>query len=466
MHHSNSNWASTPARYLLLSLYWLPISLFWGMMLGQILPIRVEDFAGAAHKGAYLSVIAVSGALASAVIQLVVGPISDHCRLRLGKRRPFLLVGTLAGCAGIVAFGWSRSFLELTVSFFAVQLFLNVANGPYQAFIPDHVARRNQGKASAFMGLMTLLGEAGGPTIAGIAISSAINTATRRYAGLPTAQIEHIAALARLGMFHHLLLIDAALLLICGLVTLLLVPDSPSQNDTSNSSALQDIVQWNIRANPDFLWLLISCIVYNIGFYMALDYLLFYVQDSLGYGALHYSGPMTYLQLITISGALAATFPAGYFADRSSKKRVVYIACAFSAAAGIAFALARSLPEAYVMAAAFGIGFGAFRAVDWSFACNLLPRGGGAAKHMAIWSLAATVPQIIAPSFGRVADTINAHYGKGVGWRVAMIVSAICMVAAAFIMRRVRERPTLGFDLTDTPALSDYETLTPAPNPA
>ena len=454
MHHSNTNWASTPARYLLLSLYWLPISLFWGMMLGQILPIRVEDFAGEAHKGAYLSIIAVSGALASAAIQLIIGPISDRCRARIGKRRPFLIVGTVAGCVGIVAFGWSRSFVELTISFFAVQLFLNVANGPYQAFIPDHVARSNQGKASAFMGLMTLLGEAGGPFIAGMAISAAINKATSRHAGLPAAQIEHFAALARLVMFHRLLLIDAALLLVCGLVTLLLVPDSP-QNSSPKQSILQEIAQWNLRANPDFFWLLISCIVYNIGFYAALDYIAFYVQDSLGLGPLHYSGPLAFLQLITISGALAATFPAGYFADRSSKKRVIYISCAFSAAAVIAFALARSLTTAYITAAAFGIGFGAFRAVDWSFACNLLPRGSGAAKHMAIWSLAATVPQIVAPSFGRVADMINRHYGRGVGWRAAMIASAVSMAAAAFVMRRVRERPLTDFDLADSSTTSE-----------
>ena len=51
--------------YLAISLFWLPISLFWGTMLLQLLPERVLEFSGSAAKGTYLATISALGALAS-----------------------------------------------------------------------------------------------------------------------------------------------------------------------------------------------------------------------------------------------------------------------------------------------------------------------------------------------------------------------------------------------------------------
>ena len=431
-----NGWAASSVRYLLLSLYWFPISLFWGMMLGQILPARVSDFSGAAREGGFLGVISVVGASASAIIQLVIGPISDHFRSRLGRRRPFLICGTLVAITAMLGFGYSRSFAELTVCYFLIQLFLNIANGPYVAYMPDLVARKHHGAASAFMGLMQLLGKAGGPLVAGLAVAHAMAP----YAHLATPAAEHAASIARLAAFRYLLRLDAAIFLVCLIVTIVALPDPPAQSSTSSLDAVRSVFRWDVRSNANFFRLLGSRGVYNVGFYVALAYLQFYVQDSLGLG-LGYADALKNLQIFTIGGALISTFPAGILADRISKKTVVYGSCAFSAAATIVFALTHSVSTAYAMAVSFGVGYGAFCAVDWAFACNLLPEGSPA-KFMAIWSLSDTIPQILAPAFGPIADLVNRQVGRGAGWRAAMLVASASVLLGAVAIRTVQESPT------------------------
>jgi MFS family permease len=153
------------------------------------------------------------------------------------------------------------------------------------------------------------------------------------------------------------------------------------------------------------------------------------------------------MQVATIGGALLGTFPAGILADRGSKKRVVYISCAFSAVAMAAFGVAQTPIIAVITAVLFGVGYGAFCAVDWAFACNLLPEGSPA-KFMAIWSLSDTIPQVLAPAFGPIADNINKNMGIGDGWRAALLLGSVCIIGGAFVIRIVHERVNLPTDLS------------------
>jgi MFS family permease len=242
--------------------------------------------------------------------------------------------------------------------------------------------------------------------------------------------------------FQHLLLFNMALLLVSLLLTVVFVPDRQAKDRIIVSNVLRRAYQWDVRANSNFFRLMLSAGIYNLGFYIALDYLQYYVTDSLKLGPIRYATVLAELQALTILGALAGTIPAGILADRISRKRIIGVSCVFSAAAMVVFAMARAPAAAITMAVFFGVGYGAFRAVDWAFACRVLPQGG-AAKYMAIWSLASTIPQVFAPAFGPIADKINASVGAGDGWRAAMGVAAVCIVGGALLIRTVDESPTL-----------------------
>ena len=417
-------WGVTPGRWLLISLYWLPLSLFWGAMLGQVLPTKVEAFADKAHAGTYLGIISISGALVGLLVQIIIGPISDACASRWGRRRPFLVGGTLVSIAALLGFAYAQSFVGLVLAFASIQLFLNIANGPYQALIPDLVPENRQGGASGVMGIMSLLGDAGGPLMAGLLL---------QHATTPLRQAHAI---------QHLIGIVIVMLLVCLTVTVLTVPDPPhrpADHERGVAAALRSAYAFEMHAHPDFYWLLASRAVYNLGFYTAIGFLAYYVEYALHQGV-NYHKPLTTLQEMTIGGALLGTFPAAYLADRISKKRVIAYSTLFSVVAGLAFALTPSLTFAVAMAFLFGIGYGMFKAVDWAFACNLLPPGGGA-KFMAIWSLSTMLPQLAAPVFGPVADGLNHAHGMGFGYRAAMLTIPIYALLGLALIVRVHEKP-------------------------
>ncbi len=434
-------WANGPMRFLLLSLFWLPVSLFWGAMLGQILPARVLTFAGAAHSGTSLSIISLSGAAVGLLIQIVIGPVSDACASRWGRRRPFVFGGTVLALGALLAFGLAGSFVGLVLAFVGIQLFLNIATGPYQALLPDLVPLSKQGAASGYTGMMQLLGDAGGPIVAGLLLGGAKTPAGQAHAVLTIME----------G-------VGAALLLFM-LLTVWLVPDTPAPPPSRRplAASLRETYALHIPQNPDFYRLLLSRAVYNLGFYTALGFLLYYVRFALHTGE-NYSKPLVLLQEIAIGGALLGTLPSGILADRIGKKKVIYASSLFSVVAGAAFAFAPDVGFALKMAFIFGIGFGMFRAVDWAFACNLLPENGGA-KFMGIWSLSTMVPQLLAvPLFGHLADILNRTHGMGAGYRGAMLATLGYTVIGTLLISAVREKTAL-------PSPGPTETAASVPSP-
>ena len=70
-----------------------------------------------------------------------------------GKRRPYILVGTLLTVPALLALSQVNSIAALIGVICAIQFAVNVATAPYQALIPDLVPKAQQGAASAWMGM-------------------------------------------------------------------------------------------------------------------------------------------------------------------------------------------------------------------------------------------------------------------------------------------------------------------------
>ena len=401
-----------------LSFYWLPNNLFWTVMLQQFLPGRVQEMVGDAHKGTYLLYIATLGAFATTVIQLVIGPISDASANRMGRRHPFILFGTVLAAVAIIAFALVQNFVGLLLSFFCIQLFLNIATGPYQALMPDTVAPARHGIASAYMGVALLIGQ----LIGGLLIFG--------------------AGLLHIGIVPIVVPI-VVLLLVGAFVTVTRVPDVPAPPALQQApmAALANLKSIGLTRYPDFFGLLYSRFFIHLSYSTVTLFLLYYLQDTIG----PKEKAKLYLGLVilvaTVAG-LIGTLTAGRFADRVPKKKLVYLSCAIVGAGALVFAFVHSITLVLVLAFVFGAGWGAFAAVDWALATNLLPEPeSGAARYMAIWHLCMTVPQVVAPFFGPIADRINAAYGHGMGWRAAMLSTLVYLGIGSALMRRVREKP-------------------------
>src|SRR6516162_9089904 len=105
------------------------------------------------------------GTIVAVVVNPLVGAISDYATFRMGRRRPFLIIGTVLNIIVLILFAYSPTWftsIALLVTFIILFLLLqftnNVANSPWSAIIADKVPQYQRGVTSSFFGLFTLLG--------------------------------------------------------------------------------------------------------------------------------------------------------------------------------------------------------------------------------------------------------------------------------------------------------------------
>lgn len=469
----------TTRDYLSISLFWLGFSFFWGALLYGVLQARVQTFveneysssvntsvntarvaplSAASNRAASstsvrgqraktqlaktqlakteqdkviesrtaskLSWLLGTGALISTITQLVFGALSDGTRSRWGRRKPYLVAGVLLANIGVILFPFARSYSELFGVYLLIQFFLNIASGPYSALLPDLVPVEFHGRAAAFMGFFALVGRTGG-MVAG------------------ASALRFLAPNIALNV-----LTIAFLVLLNGLMaaTALMTRETPSdfENETSStrclSERLRDIFRIDLRQHSSFVWVLVSRFVINTGVYTIMPFLLYYLMNCFGLDRGDALIQLIVIGLLVNVMGLIATFPAGIAGDRMSKKRVVYATCVLCIIGGLGFVFSSSLAFALIAAAIFGLGYGAFQAVDWALICNVLPPGQPA-KYMGLWSCADNVPQIVAPFIGgAVASYFINHYNASVGYRAVMFTAIVWFVLGTFFIRFVKER--------------------------
>lgn len=404
-----------------LSIYWFAWELQWAALLGATLQAEIARFMPPTFIGRASAILGGLGALVAIFAQYGAARASDVLRRRI----PFIVAGTLLDVAALFAFAFAPSFGAVVIAFAAVQIALNIAGGPYQALIPDRIAKADQGKASAVMGLMRLAGTAGGLLLAKLVVVQ------------PAPGISEATYTAG---FVKLVAVVAGILLVALAVTLFGVREKPG--DVAPAQPV--LASWPSRTS--FWWLIVSRAFVSAGLYLILPFLGFYLRFALKVAK--YQSTSLTLLLIMVLCSLAGTLPAGILADRLSKKSIIYIALAFLACGALTLVFLRQLGPVTLVAIVLGIGWGAYYSVDWALACNLLPSGRAGAL-MAIWNLGASAPQVAAPIIGGLlVDQLGAAFHDlGSGYRSLFALIAVFVAGGAFALSFVREpRAGLGGD--------------------
>ena len=404
---------SRPANQFALAAYWFAWEMHWAALLGATLQAEIARFMPPTMYGRATAVLGAVGALLAILSQYGAGRWSDLAR----RRMPFIVLGTLLDIVALYAFALAPSFGAVVVSFAAVQIALNIAGGPYQALIPDRIAKRAQGKASAFMGLMRLAGTAAGLLLAKLVVHQpgpgvTVEAYTRGFLVLVT--VISIALLAALA------------------VTLFGVGEQPG--DVAQPEAV--LAMWPSRTS--FWWLIISRAFVSAGLYLILPFLGFYLRFALHVE--RYQSSSLSLLLLMVVCSLVGTVPAGMLGDRFSKKSIIYIALTLLAGGALALTVTSGLLVVALIAMVLGAGWGSYYSVDWALATNLLPEGRAGAL-MALWNLGASAPQVAAPIIGGLlVDHVGAASGDlGLGYRALFALIAAFVLCGAFALSFVRE---------------------------
>jgi MFS family permease len=417
-----------------LSLYWFATNAHWTAILITLLPLQAEQIGGAEFKGTTLGQILAIGAFVSMVVAPLFGAWSDRVRTRWGRRTPFLVVGTAGNVLGLLALAAIPSvpsaLLPYVIAFMWIELFNNLATAPYSGLIPDMVPVEQRGSASGWLGLMLMLGNFLGG-ILGLALGA--------IGGISGAYI-FLAVIMVVGML--------------GTVLTVREPAPPPVPPFHWGVFLRGLFE--PFKSKDFAWVFWTRFLVTLGTFTVQSFLLFYMKDVIAGGADSFdytffgiklagdaAGATSFFVLPLLAGAILSSLVAGVLSDRHGRKLMVYISGGLQALVVAMFLLFSGFELAVIMGLIFGLGYGAYQAVDWALASDVLPNADDYAKDMGVWHISFTLPQVLAvPIGGILLDTFQ-RVGRDVGrpnlgYSVLFVLAFVYFVLGTVLVRQVK----------------------------
>lgn len=445
--------------------HWAPLSFV-------LLPVAAILIA---HDGAsiVISRSTSAGAVFAVLVPVIVGYLSDRTRSRFGRRRPWMVAGTVLNLLGLGLMALAGSVPALIGAFLLVQVSNNAAFAAYSAVIPDAVPTRQNGQASGLLNgmqqlgtvvglggiqlLLSALGSSRGGLIGSFLVIGLLTTGSLlvSVAAIPERPLERIrraagrvpqtALVGGIALAAGVVSLEAVLLgfdspLILGVFApLTLLAGAVALYAGSRIPEVMAVVA-PLR-DRDFFWVLTTRFFNTFGVYAIAPFITLYFKDVVGSKN---EGADSALWLLAVigGGVLPAVF-GGYLSDLAGRRKIfVYLASGIQAAvsAVLLFTLIDSAALLYVLGILFGLGFGAYQAVDWALACDVLPdREQAAAKDMALFHVSLTLPQVLGPAiFGVVLYQLNHSQGHNLGYRVVFASAAVWFVLATVFVSRIK----------------------------
>jgi MFS family permease len=372
-----------------------------------LLPNQVQAISNA-DKFFGLGWVTSLGAVAAMIAQPVVGAMSDRTTSRLGRRRPWILYGTLVGAAALALLAGQHTIAGIAICWCLVQAGLNAMQAALTAAVPDQVPVRQRGVASGWISLQQAVG-----VVVGVALVSILVTGNGGY------------------------VVVAVAVLILGLPFLftrsprLAVADRPPFDWGEFARSF-----WiSPRQYPDFAWAWGTRFLVSLGDSMAILYLLYFLRDKIHYTALFpgqtaEDGLLILIVAYTI-GVLLSAVTGGIISDRTGRRKpLVTISGLVMAVPAVMLALWPTWTVTLVCAVVLGIGFGAYLAVDLALITQVLPSRSGHAKDLGVINIASAGPQVIAPAIAAPIVSVLGGYSV-----LYLTVAVICVISSVLVWR-------------------------------
>src|SRR5690349_2441389 len=150
-------------RHLSLSSFWFGSFFLWIPVSSILLQNRVDTLVPQHNlQNTGVGVAAGIGGFLAVTVPPIVGAWSDRLKTRFGRRRPIMVIGTLLALPGLFLMMAAANYPDLVLGYAIIQFFFNAAGAAYAGVVPDVVPAQQFGKASGFLGTMTLFGIAAG----------------------------------------------------------------------------------------------------------------------------------------------------------------------------------------------------------------------------------------------------------------------------------------------------------------
>jgi MFS family permease len=337
------------------------------------------------------------------------GRMSDRTTSRLGMRRPWMVIGLVGGCLGIVVVAVAPNIPVVLVGWCMAQLFFNALLAAQVAVLPDQVAPVQRGMVSGVLGVCLPVAAVSGTLL------------VKLFAGNPLATF-----MVPCGIGGFFILLFAVMLKDRRLAT----SDRPrwSMREFASTFYVKP------RTSPDFAWAFASRFMFLMAYAFLTTYQVYYLLDKLGSARADVPQQIFLGTLVQSAVVIAASLIGGRLSDRTGRRKgFVFVTSIVYGIALFLIATASNFNGFLVGMAISGLGFGVYVAVDLALIADVLPSRDHNAKDLGVFNIAGALPFSIAPA---IAPAILA-IGNG-GYGLLYAVAGVCAVIGAVAVWRVK----------------------------
>jgi MFS family permease len=243
-------------------------------------------------------------------------------------------------------------------------------------------------------------------------IPDQVPVARRGRIGGIAAVAQTIGVVAGTGIAAATGSIAAGYLTIAGILLLLAVPFSLASRDVPLPVSARPPFElrpfvasfWiSPRAYPDFGWAWLTRFLVNLGNSLGLLYLLYFLQDVVGYSSDEAEDRVFVLTAVYALTLVLTTVVFGAWSDRLGRRKVFVIWSGLvSGCAAVLLGVGQSWPTALAAAVVMGCAYGIYTAVDFALITQVLPAAVDRGKDLGVINIANALPQVVAPVFAGV----------------------------------------------------------------
>lgn len=400
-----------------LNAYWIGLSFMWNSLHVTILPAVLLKYVPETQKNTWLGLLTFGGLILAMLIQPLSGAISDRWQSKMGRRRPFMWLGTGGDLVFLAIMGFIGGLPALFIGYVGLQITSNVAHGPAQGLLPDEVPASQLGMASGIKTTLDMVGIILSSLLMGFLISAKDPDPT-------------LSTIVIIG-----------LLIVFGLITLL------GSHEKSTFVAQRTRVDWKVlwktvfyfkaEGDKNYWRLIFSRFLYLVGIYGFQSFAQYFIRDKFSS-----QDPIQFTQFVMGSFVIVLiifSLFSGRWSDKIGRKRLQIVSSFVGALGAILVNFAATPFQLILFGSILGAGLGIFLATNWALANQMAP-SGDVGKFIGLTNLATAGSAAVARLEGPMTDVLNnAAPGQWWGWTALFAVSAVLMLASALAMRKVPE---------------------------
>ncbi len=469
--------------YITVNIYWLAITSLSQTMTPLVVPLLVQQFVGEELKGTYYGNLRLWTLMAAVLIQALMGMLSDRSTLPLGRRRPFIIFGTLGLVAQLILVGFSANLEGMNgywvlFGLVMVQMFFaNTAHGALQGLIPDLIPEEKRGRFSGVKAVLEvplpvvivsytiarLVADgnlwAGLFVLIGILVVSMLITLfvpEKRQSNRSPLDWNTLSRLLMMTAVFTVVILSMRWLvgsldpLTAGMASVPLVVTMTLAGLAGMAisvllgvwASLRVGLGDEIKQNRSFIWWVVNRLSFMIGAVNLASFAVYFLQGRFGYQAETAAKPAAMLTMVVGVFILISAIPSGWLSDRFGRKPLLLVSGLLAAFGTLVIILAPTLTLVYVGGVSFGMATGLFYAVNWALGTDLVPKER-AGKFLGMSNVAgAGAGAIGAYIGGPIADLITRRAPEfpGMGYTILFAIYMILFLVSVITLKGIQEK--------------------------